>query len=140
MDKSMPNSRFILYASIVVILSVLLVACCGTRQNNAAVQIRSERVQSTLGKIATALEMYLLDWGEFPPDLATLRNKAYILLDPEFETVWKISFKTEGFYVKIVEATSTDLMPDGEGWHIAYHPGIGSLEGYGIDKFPNRKK
>lgn len=128
-----------LCAILIAGLSVLVLSCAGTRKNDPAISMRSQQVQLVLGAIASSLDKYHTDHGFFPKGIATLREEAYLTLDPDLERQWTFNYWTDGPAVTMVDATSTPAMPDGKGWHIVYKPTTGSFEGYGIDKFPRGK-
>ncbi|MBU0517363.1 hypothetical protein KJ564_00330 [bacterium] len=119
-----------------VLLAALLLGCAGTRKNDPAVALRSQRVQSTLSDIADGLNAYHQERGYFPKGLATLRETGLVSIMPDVEREWTIKYYVDGDKVMMIEAVSRTAMPDGEGYSVVYRVPNSEWEGYGITEFP----
>ncbi len=110
--------------------------CAGSRKNDPAVLLRSQRVQAAMTDISNALVKYQQEHGFFPKGMATLRDAQYLSLMPDLEREWTFNYYVDGGKVLMVEAVSTNLMPDGANYKITYRVPEQGWEGYGLTIFP----
>ena len=125
------------YLIVGFLLVSLVLGCAGTRKADQAMQLRIQRVQTTLTDIVRALQSYKQDKGYFPKGMATLRDAHYLSIMPDVERVWTLKHYTDGAVRwMMVEAVSKSSMPDGAGHRIIYRVPDQTWEGYGITEFP----
>lgn len=121
---------------LLVFLAIISGGCAGSRKNDPAVILRSQRVQATMVEIAGALEQYRTDHGFYPEGLATLRDGRYLSIMPDLERDWAFSFQVDGGKIMMIEAASQAAMADGPGYKISFRVSDNHWEGYGITVWP----
>lgn len=124
------------YPAAVLLVSLAIYGCAGSKKNDPAVQLRSQRVQATLTDVVSALETYYGEKGYFPKGLASLRDAHYLSIMPDLEREWNFNYYPDGGNVMMAEAVSTASMPDGAGYKITYRVPDQTWEGYGITEWP----
>jgi type IV pilus assembly protein PilE len=115
---------------VVVVILAILAAIAVPIYLRYVESARAGEAQEAIGAIWAAEKVYYATYARWATNIGQMDN---LNLDQIVQDRWRFAISTSGIGIRTITATSTPLMPGGNGRIVTFNAQTGRWSGYGTD-------